>query len=311
MDFDARGSRAIETCDAPRGDAVRWLHFDLVHQGTHRWLTARALLPPAVRDLMLQADTHQRALVDGDVVALVLHDFERDFDVDDTARVGALRIALAPGLIVTGRQHPLVSFDVVRARLARTGEGLGPGDALDLMVTAISERVAELARGLAGEILRAEEAFLDGYRPPDTRELIAIRRRLAQLHRLLSGMRGVFGRLEHADDMPDPLLPAVRKLSQQLHAIDADILASQNELRLLRDDLDAQATQRTNQNLYILSVVTALMLPATLVTGVFGMNTGGMPFAGGSWGTLHAVVIAAAGSATTYALLRWRGFMRG
>jgi Mg2+ and Co2+ transporter CorA len=42
----------------------------------------------------------------------------------------------------------------------------------------------------------------------------------------------------------------------------------------LRDELDLQAAQRTNENVYLLSVLTALMMPATLVTGFFGMNTG-------------------------------------
>jgi len=43
-----------------------------------------------------------------------------------------------------------------------------------------------------------------------------------------------------------------------------------------------QAAQRTNRNLYFLSILTALLMPATLVTGFFGMNTGGLPFAHGA-----------------------------
>ena len=79
---------------------------------------------------------------------------------------------------------------------------------------------------------------------------------------------------------------------------------------MLREEIDIQAAQRTNQNLYILSIVTALMLPATLVTGIFGMNTGGMPFAQAPHGTLIATMAAASAAAATYFLLRWMGFMR-
>jgi zinc transporter len=95
-----------------------------------------------------------------------------------------------------------------------------------------------------------------------------------------------------------------------LQALDADILEGQAQLRLLRDELDIQAAQRTNQNLYILSIITALMLPATLVTGLFGMNTGGMPFASASHGTLTATLVAAGAAGVSYCLLRWMGFMR-
>ncbi len=59
-------------------------------------------------------------------------------------------------------------------------------------------------------------------------------------------------------------------------------------MRLLREELDLQAVQRTNQNLYVLSVMTALLLPATLVTGLFGMNTGGLPWAHTPFGTAAA-----------------------
>ena len=83
-----------------------------------------------------------------------------------------------------------------------------------------------------------------------------------------------------------------------------------DQLRLLRDEVDIQAAQRTNQNLYILSIITALMLPATLVTGLFGMNTGGMPLADGPHGTLVATLIAGSAAGVTYWLLRQMGLMR-
>jgi hypothetical protein len=104
--------------------------------------------------------------------------------------------------------------------------------------------------------------------------------------------------------------PTVEQLAQRLQGIDGDLLATQGQVRLLRDEIEAVEAQRTNQNLYILSIVTALLLPATLVTGIFGMNTGGLPFAEGPHGTLHATLIAAGTALATYLWLRSRGFMR-
>jgi zinc transporter len=268
------------------------------------------MLPEAVRELILSPDTHQRALVDGETVGCVLHDFERDFDVADTARVGALRMALTPTLMLTTRLHPLRCADIARHRLERTKGVIGGAQALDLLVGAIAENIADISRTLSADIQRAEDAFLEGHHPPQPRDLVGIRRRLAQLHRLLAGARGVFQRLERDEELPDALLPTVEKLTQRLQALDADILEGQAQLRLLRDELDIQAAQRTNQNLYILSIITALMLPATLVTGLFGMNTGGMPFAGASHGTLTATLVAAGAAGVSYFLLRWMGFMR-
>jgi len=170
---------------------------------------------------------------------------------------------------VTTRLHPLRSADIVSNGWSAVPRH-GSGSALDLLVGAITEVVSGISRTLGSDMQRAEDAFfLEGHHPPTTRDLIGIRRRLAQLHRLLGrDAGGVFTGSKRIDDLPEGLLATVEKLSQRLQSLDADIVAIQTQLRLLREELDLQAAQRTNQNLYILSIMTALMLPATLVTGI-------------------------------------------
>jgi len=309
MAFSADRSVELATCAAPTDGDFRWLHLSLADLGTHRWIEREESLPPPVRELLLSPDTHQTALVHGDVVACVLHDFERDFDVIDTSRIGAIRIALTPDMIITARLHPVCAADMIRQRLLAGVRPASPGAALDLLVGAIGQNIAGLSRTLSHDVQTAEDDFLEGRHPPTSRDLIGIRRRLAQIHRVLDGMRNVFNRLEEDEDLPPPLQSVTEKLSQRLQALDGDILGIQGQLRLLRDEVDIQAAQRTNQNLYILSIMTALLLPATLVTGIFGMNTGGLPFTG-PHGTWAATLLATAAAAATYGLLRWMGFMR-
>jgi zinc transporter len=116
--------------------------------------------------------------------------------------------------------------------------------------------------------------------------------------------------MERDKDMPEVFGPTIEKLSQQLGAIDGEMLSFQSQLRPLREEADLQATQRTNRNLYALSILTALLLPATLVTGFFGMNTGGLPFAGSPEGTIIATALAIAASGVVYWLLRVGGLDR-
>ncbi|MDB5726461.1 MAG: CorA family protein Mg2+ transporter protein [Novosphingobium sp.] len=309
--FDCAGGLAapIDTCDGP-SEGLRWLHFSLANHGTRAWIDQQTDLPDAVRELLLSPETHQRALIDGGVIGCVFHDFERDFDITSTNRLGPLRIALNAGRIVTARVHPMRCADEVRRKLMGGARVETPADALDLLVSVIAENAAAIGLALSAQVQAAEDALLDGRAPPTTREMIAVRRRLAQLHRMVDGMRRVVQRLEQGPELPDDTASTVEKLAQRLQSIDGDILAAQGQLRLLRDEIEALETQRTNQNLYMLSIITALLLPATLVTGIFGMNTGGLPFAEGPWGTLHATVIAGATAGATYLLLRWLGFMR-
>jgi hypothetical protein len=55
-------------------------------------------------------------------------------------------------------------------------------------------------------------------------------------------------------------------------------------------------SEATNRNLYIHSIVTATLLPINLITGIFGMNTGGLPWGEedlwGFWWVISFMVIA-------------------
>lgn len=302
----ADGTRLIEECDEAADASFRWLHLNLADQRTLRWLERQTQLPRAMHDLMLSRDTHSQAIVEDGIVGLVLQDFERDFDAGQTMQIGALHIVVAPDLMLTGRFHPIHSADVVKQRIALGLDVCDGGAALNLMVGAMADGLSHLVRSLSVDIQTAEDEFLNERVTPATRDLVAIRRRAARLHRLIGGMRAALHRLEMDPDLPPLLAPVTEHNVQRLHALDADVGGVQAQLRMLRDELDLQTAQRTNQNLYFLSVMSALLLPATLVTGFFGMNTGGLPFAHTIGGTLVAGALAIAASGATWLLLSRR-----
>jgi Mg2+ and Co2+ transporter CorA len=160
------------------------------------------------------------------------------------------------------------------------------------------------------ELVAVEDQLLADEQAPDTRALVALRRMTARLHRMARGMHMALFRA--ADDpLLDPAwAAALQRGLQRLQAIERDVVAAQGQLRLLREELDLQSGQRTNENVYLLSVITALIMPATLVTGLFGMNTGGLPLAHGAAGTLMATILAAGSSLATWLLLRRMGLVR-
>ena len=310
IDFADNGPFEISNADSPRQGNFRWLHFNLAHNAARQWLEHVAFLPVTVREVLRAQDSHQRAFVDDGVMCCVLHDLQRDFDARHVDRVGALRVALTDDMIITARLYPLGSGDILRRRFGDRSRVDGPARALDLLVGAISDNVAGFVAELSNEVQKAEDAYLAGHPAPTGRQLLEIRRRLSQLHGILDGMQRVFFRLEDDDDLPPVLHPTVEKLAQRLQGLDEDALGVQGQLRVLRDEVELQATQKLNQNIYILSVVTALFMLATLVTGLFGMNTGSLPFMGAG-GSYVAMAIAGASSLVVFLMLRSKGFFGG
>lgn len=298
-------THVAEDFDSVSPHGFRWLHLNLSDQGSHRWIHAESALPGAIKELLISQEPHPRMLIEHGVVGLVLEDFERDFEPAGATGIGALHVAIGEFLVVTGRLHPLRSADVVRGRLTKANVADG-ASALALLLDSMSGLFATTARDLAIEVQTAEDEFLNGNAAAMGRVLVHLRRRAARLHRLVGGMRGTLHRLENDVDTPTEIQAVAERFAQRVDAIDGDIAAGQGHLRVLRDDIDLQTAQRTNETLYFLSVMSALLLPATLVTGFFGMNTGGLPFVHGWAGSAAAGLIAMLASGTAWMLLRRR-----
>lgn len=63
-------------------------------------------------------------------------------------------------------------------------------------------------------------------------------------------------------------------------------------------------TDQSNRFLYVLSVMTAVLLPSNVITGLFGMNTPGLPFANSAHGFWVVALLAVIISAMVYLIVR-------
>ena len=68
------------------------------------------------------------------------------------------------------------------------------------------------------------------------------------------------------------------KLAQRLDDLDHAVIEMRERSRLLQEELHLKIEEQGNHSLRVLSVLTAVLMPPTLVTGIFGMNTKGLPF---------------------------------
>lgn len=299
----------IEAAKRPcRPAEFRWLHLNLADQPTRRWI-ANSHLPPRVRELLLSGDSQPQAIAEGDAAAFALPDIERDFDEGET-RIGSIRFAVTPTLMLTARNHPLRSADIVRQRLAAGHAVADPVHAMDLLLSSMAEAAHRIIVDMERMVRTVEDDLMKGERQPDARTFIALRMLMVRTHRLLTWDRAVLHGLHHDQGFSPEVLRVATKASERMHALDSDLVSIQSQMQLLREELDLEATQRTNQNLYALSILTALLAPATLVTGFFGMNTGGLPWTMSKEGTGFGLLIAVGCSLAVYAWLRMKGFIR-
>ena len=151
------------------------------------------------------------------------------------------------------------------------------------LLETVVEHVADTMDGIADRVAQAldevEDQVLSDSAKDPRQKLGRLRRTCGRLHRQFSGLRIVFHRLEqnHLDDLKPALRLRAGKLAQRLDGLDHTIVEMRERSRLLQEELHLKIEEQGNNNIRVLSVLTALLMPPTLVTGIFGMNTKGLP----------------------------------
>jgi zinc transporter len=294
-----------------RHDGWLWLHLNLADLRAVAWVRA-AELPAATTELLLSRDTHQQLHTLNDAIYGVFADLVQNIE-GCGEDVGHLRFFMSERLLISGRRRALSSVASARDTIASGGRRLPHVAALlELIVEHVGDAMDRLADGLASELDQIEDSLALRTHGVERARLSRVRRTAVKLHRQLSGLRILFHRLERhgTEDVKPQLRLAAGKLAQRLDALDHEVMETRDRARLLQEEITALAAEETNRHLYVLSILTTLVLPPTLVTGVFGMNIKGLPFADIEEGFLWVSAVMVASALAVFLLLRRIGALK-
>jgi zinc transporter len=279
----ADGSPETLPVDAPVSsthDGLLWLHFNLADGQALHWLAKADLeIPAQARQLMLSKDNYQQLHGADDSVYGVISDLMRDI-AETSDETGYLRFAMTERILISGRHHALCAVDVTRRALEAGRRIESAAALLETIVENVADAMDRIADRVGHALDEIEEQILSSDKVDLRQELGRHRRTCVRLHRQLSGLRVVFHRFEQKS--LEQLKPALRlragKLAQRLDGLDHTIVEMRERSRLLQEELHLKIEEQGNDNIRVLSVLTAVLLPPTLITGIFGMNTKGLPF---------------------------------
>lgn len=288
-----------------------WLHLDLHNVPATQWLGAAGLPEPAVA-MMLSHDPHQQLHVAGSYVYGALADLVQEIH-GASDEVSYLRFLMTDRFLVTGRHHALCAVEAARTTiLAGTVRLAHCASLLELIVEHLADTIDTFADDLAAKLDEIEDQLAVRSIGPARRNLAGVRRSSVRLHRQLSGLRAVLNRIERQGlKAIDPRLKLeAARLAQRLDELDHVVLEIRERGYRLQDEVSATITEETNRHLHLLSILTSLLLPPTLVAGVFGMNTKGLPLENQDSGFVWAMVLVLGSSVLAYVVLRVAGVLK-
>ena len=285
-----------------------WLHWDRSHPQARDWLRTHSGLGVFACDVLLEENTRPRLLaLPHDELLLFLRGVNLNPDAAPEDMV-SLRVFADRRRVISLRLRPLRSTEAVIALLA---QGRGPKSASELllflaeaMTDRVDDLVAQLAECMDEEEERAESA--ERYVPePDA--LLSLRRRAASLRRFLLPQRELYGQRTRnrvswlAEDEGEYWNELSNRLMRNLEELEL----VRERVNLMLESEQRRLGERMNRTMYLLALVTGFFLPMSFITGLLGINVGGIPGSEYPYGFLVACLLIGG-----VALFQWWIFRR-
>jgi len=307
------GGRAITWAEIagsqPRG-ATTWIHLDGTVENARAWLREESGLAPLASEALLAEETRPRVdrLPDGLIVVFRGVNLNPGANPEDMV---ALRLWVDGRRVISVRRRRLMALQDLRERMA-AGEfprssasllsaiGLQLAWRMEPVIAELSERVDELE----GEVMASAAGELRA-------KLAALRREIIGLRRYLAPQRDAMLRLqsETARWLGDQDRYEIREAADRTTRYLEELDAARERVGVAHEELISRLSEQLNQRMYLLSIIAAIFLPLSLITGLLGINVGGVPGATSDAAfMIVSVMLVAIGVGLALALRRLRFF---
>ncbi|SHL20315.1 zinc transporter [Desulfatibacillum alkenivorans DSM 16219] len=270
---------------------ILWLHVDFRDPYAMAWLDEKSGLNPIVVQGLIADETRPRSVGLGEDLLVILRGINANPGSDPEDMV-ALRMLLEPGRIISMRHRRVMAVQDAATALE---EGVGPkdsGEFFTFVCSRITDRMGDVIYEIDDLADQMEEAVLE----PDARglrpQVSKIRRQAIALRRYIAPQRDVLLRLQNEKS---PILNEFHKMeiredAERTARFVEDMDAARDRAAVTQEELGNRLAEEMNRAMLILSVVAAIFLPLGLLTGLLGINVGGIPGADYRWAFLIVCV---------------------
>ena len=208
--------------------------------------------------------------------------------------------------IVTVRHRRLMAISDLREALAAEQGPTCAGAFLAMLSDRLIDRMGPVIDDLIDEVDRLEDAVVTAHSAELRGDLGKVRREAISLRRYLAPQRDVMARLtmEQASCLASDHKALLREIGDRTTRFVEDLDAARERAGVVQDELNSLISDQMNRTMYLLTVVAAVLLPPSLVTGLLGINVGGVPGTDNPLSFLIVIVLLALLAVVELAILR-------
>ncbi len=282
FDGDGNGESLFgnEIADAVKStETLSWVHLDVSHPDTAGWLRDNtSYLDPVILDALLEEETRPRMTQFGDGIVLILRGVNLNENADPEDMI-SIRLWVDQHRIISVRKRKLKVITDIQEKIANGQAPKDAGDFVCMLSNGLFDRMAPVLAALDDATDNIEEKILENADTELRHAIVDVRKKAIMFRRYMAPQRDAISLLKQTTlewislRHKSQLQEANNHVTRYIEDLDA----IRERAQIIKDELANIIADKLNRNMYVLSIVAAIFLPLGFLTGLLGINVGGIP----------------------------------
>lgn len=262
-------------------DGFLWIHLERDDPTAAQWLRERSGIDALVGLALLAQESRPRVEDVDDSLMVVLRGVNVNDDTGEPELV-PIHVWAEPNRLISLRDkdHQLSALRAIRLALLGGKGPRSPGGLLAQIAERVVEHLELVIDGMEDKVGELEDACIERTADNSLRaELAQVRRQAIHLRRYLGPQRDALYRIQHDDAtwLSRDAKLRLREVTDKVIRHIEDLDALRDRTTVLHEDLSTQIAEKIAVTSNRFTVLTALLLPPSLLAGMLGANVGGIP----------------------------------
>lgn len=273
---DSLGWEQINKWQPDQG--ILWLHLEYSNPLVQQWVLHESGLDEVIAEALLAEETRPRSMLSANGLLLTLRGINPNPESDPEDMV-AVRMWCDGERIITTRHRRLqAAFELSEAIKKRAGP-CNAGEFVESLTDRMVEPMADVVDAIGDDVDSLEEAVMTMESYELRPQIAELRRHAIGLRRYLAPQREAVARLfsEKVQWLSDLDRSRLRENADRTTRFVEDLDLARERAVVVQEELASRLSEKMNRTMYVLSIVATIFMPLGFLTGLLGVNVGGIP----------------------------------
>lgn len=258
-------------------DNILWVHFDYSQKEAKNWIQTQ-FKDSIVADALLAGETRPRTTILGDSLLIALKGVNLEPNSKPENMI-SIRLYISKNMIISTSRRTLMSIEEIVEDLEK---GIGVKNSSEFLVELTNrmiDRIDDVIDEIQDRTDYLEENIMDMKKQDFRTKILNVRRETIILKRYLTPQKDALIKLtsEKISWIDEYRKIEIRETNDQLMRHIEELDTIRDKVILIQEELTNRLSEDLNKKMYILSIISAIFLPLTFLTGLLGINVGGIP----------------------------------